>query len=247
MIYSLETLLTGSNGPACNALTLSSLNFELGRQVSNHPDLKMPSTAIASPDDLRSLMVMPEFEGQNKPPALDLLVDALVATCGLIKDVAETIDYDTSGRMFRPYAYILERARTPVSCIESTYEWRAEQTGKVASEQANILGLKNPDEIAKKAIARAKGEQAERKAYAVAEVASHIHAGLITEEASKLIEILLDLDGTAYNGLVLAHNTANNQIAGAKKRLEAGQYTTIDSEVLLFANSKLPKGSGADN
>jgi hypothetical protein len=56
------------------------------------------------------------------------------------------------------------------------------------------------------------------------------------EESDKLIENLVDFDGKAFDILRLAHASANAQITGAKKRLEAGQYAVVDPEVILFAN-----------
>ena len=238
VIYTTEGLLNGRHGPALQALTLSALNFELSRQVANHSSLKMPTEKVSTPDDLRDLMVMPELEGRTKDPVtLDLLLDGLVATCALIKDVASTVDYDTSGRQVRPFEYILARTRTPISAIESTYDWRADMAAKVASEQAALLGITDTAGIEAKAKARALGDTKERKAYALAEVNSLVRPSLMQEESAKLIEMLVDLDSKAFNGLLLAHNSANANLAGAKRRLEAGQYTTVDSEVVLFAKS----------
>ena len=238
--YSFEKALTGTHGNAIQALTLSAINFELSRQVANHPSLKQPTETITTPDDLRDLMVIPELEGRTKDPVtLDLLVDGLIATCALIKDVASIVDYDTQGRQIRPFEYILARTRTPISAIESTYDWRADMAAKVAGEQAALLGITDTGSIEAKAKARALGDTKERKAYALAEISSIVRPSLMQEESSKLIEILVDLDGKAFNGLLLAHNAAVANVAGAKRRLEAGQYTTVDSEVVLFAKSPI--------
>jgi hypothetical protein len=185
-------------------------------------------------------MVIPELEGRlPDAPTLDALVDGLIASCALIKDVASMIDYDTSGRQFRPFSYILERTRTPISCIESTYDWRADMTAKVAGEQAVMLGIKDTKAIEEKAKARALAESAERKAFAMAEIQSVIRASLMNEESAHLIELLVDLNQKTFDGLRLAHASANAQITSAKKRLEAGQYTVVDPEVILFAQWEL--------
>lgn len=236
--YTFEGLVNGRHGPAIQALTLSAINFELSRQVANHEKLKMPVETVDTPDSLRDMMVMPELEGRTKDPVtLDLLVDGLIATCALIKDVASTIDYDTAGRQIRPFEYIMNRCRTPISAIESTYDWRADMTAKVAGEQAVLLGITDTTAIEAKAKARALAQSNERKAYAMQEVQSVMRTSLMAEESSKLIEMLVDLDGKCFDGFRLAHNSATAQCVGAKRRLEAGQYTVVDPEVVLFANS----------
>jgi hypothetical protein len=234
--YTFEGLLNGRHGDALKAATLSAINFELSRQVSNHTSLKMPVERPNTPDDLRDLMVIPELEGRTEAPVtLDALVDGMIATCALIKDVASIVDYDSQGRMIRPFEYILNRCRTPISCIESTYDWRADMTAKVAGEQAILLGIKDTAAIEAKAKARALAESQERKAYAVAEVTSAVRPSLMQEESAKLVEMLVDLDGKCFDGLRLAHASANAQCTGAKKRLEAGQFTLVDTEIVIFA------------
>jgi hypothetical protein len=244
--YSLEGIISGRHGQAIQALGLSAINFELARQVSNHESLKMPTTQVDTPDALRDLMVMPELEGRSNVVSLDLLVDGLIATCALIKDVASTVDYDSAGRQIRPYAYILDRCRTPISAIDSTYDWRADMTAKVAGEQAHLLGITDTAGIEAKAKARALAQSAERKAYAMAEVQSVLRPQLMTAESSELVDILLDLDGKCFDGFKLAHNSANAQCVSAKKRLEAGQYTVVDPEVVIFAGTFVKDSSQTD-
>lgn len=240
MKYTFEKAISGTHGTAIQALALSAINFELSRQISNHPSLKMPVDKPASPDDLRALLVIPELDGRTADAvSLDLLIDANIATCALTKDVASTTDFDTNGRQVRPFAYLIDRIRTPISSIEATYDWRADMAAKVAVEQASLLGIKDTTLIETKAKERAIGDMKERKAYAIAEVNSLIRPSIMNEETSKLIEMIVDLDGKAFNGLLLTHNAAVASVASATRRLEAGKFVTVDSEVVLFAKSAM--------
>ena len=239
-LYTFEKAITGLNGNAILAASLSAINFELSRQVANHHALKMPVVKPETPDDLRDLLVIPELEGRtSEAPRLDTLVNALIASCMLIKDLAQVIDFDEAGRQTRPYAYLLERAITPISAVTRNFEWRADMASKAAIDQAHQLGMIDAEQIGQRAKERSVKQNAERIKYALAEIKSVAHDSLVSEEATKLQEMLIDLDGIAYNGLQLTHNSANASIASAKKRLEQGQFVTVDPELILFAKAHI--------
>jgi hypothetical protein len=237
--YNLTDILLGKNGNALKGLMLTTLNFEISRQISNHPSLKMPTSRPDSPDDMRALLTLPELEGRELGQRLDVLVDGLVATCALIKDLAMTSDYDASGRITHPFRYLLDRARTPASCIQSNYDWRADMAAKVAEEQAQLIGVKDTKAIGDKARERNKAENQERINFALAEINSHTNLNLMQEDEINLIDLLVDLNQNTFNALKLAHVSASNEITRAKKRLEAGLYTNIDTEIILFAKSTM--------
>lgn len=232
--FSATSLLNGSNGEALRALTLSAINFELGRQIANHPSLKMPTARPDSPDALRDLVQMPELEGRDKVTPLDSLTDGLVASCAMIKDVAQRSDFDTAGRIIYPYAWIANSARTPASAVMDQYSWRSNMAAKVAGEKATMLGMKNAKEVEEKARARTDAENKERMDYALAEVNSNTNVNIMKEDESTLIELLLDL--RTIDIMKLAKNAAQGSVERARTRLLEGQYATIDEEVLLFAN-----------
>jgi len=239
-IYTFDNLINGRHGNALKALALTTVNFELSRQIAQHPQLKMPVSRPSSPDDLRDAMTLPEFEGRSSIQKLDVLLDGLVATCALIKDVASTTDYDAAGRLTRPFAWIIDRCRTPISAVTAAFEWRADMAAKVAGEQAQMLGVKDAKDIEAKARERAMAQNEERMNYALAEVNSNTTMQLMTEDEVNLIDLLLDLNQKTYDGLRLVHQAAQNEMTRARKRLEAGLYTTVDPEVILFAKSALP-------
>jgi hypothetical protein len=233
--FSATSLLNGINGEALRAMTLSAINFELGRQIANHPTLKMPTSRPDTPDALRDLVAMPELEGRDTPNPLDHIVDALVASCALIKDVAQRSDFDTSGRIIYPYAWIANSARTPASAVADNFAWRSNMAAKVAGEKAVLLGMSNAKEVEDKAKARNEAENAERMAYALAEVNSVTNTNIMKEDEANLIEMLLDL--RTIDIMKLAKSAAQGAVERARTRLLEGQYATIDEEVLLFANS----------
>ena len=179
MTYTATQLLNGSAGNALKAVALTSINFELARQVANHPSLKMPTTKPSSPDALRDLVQMPEFENQGNGDKLDTLVNGLVASCAMIKDLAQVQDFNDSGQLVRPFAWILTNTRTPAGAVEANFAWRSNMSAKVAGEKALLLGLKNSKEIEQKASIRTDQENAERKAYALAEVNSVTNANIM--------------------------------------------------------------------
>lgn len=234
MSYTSEQLLNGSAGNALKAVALGAVNFELARLVANHSQLKMPTEKHESPDALRDLVQMPELErSKDYSVNLDTLVNALIASCALIRDLAQTQDFDDNGRISRPFAWMLNSTRTPVSAVESNFSWRSDMSAKVAGEKAHLLGLKDAKAIEEKAKARTDAENAERKAYALAEVNSVTHLSIMEDEEVHLIELLLDLN--CIDILKLAKSSAEASVKRAKARLMAGQYVTIDEEVLLFA------------
>ena len=241
MTYSTQKLLSGEHGNALQSLTLSALNWEIGRQLAAHPSLKMPTVRPTTPDEFRDEIVNLDTEtndtrGNARKLTLDELSKGLVATLGLIKDLGEVSDFNNNGQIVKPYAWLADRAVTPVSAILGNYSWRSDQAAKVASEQAKLLGL-DADDIASKAKAKADALNAEKIAYAVAEVNSVTSPALMKEESSKLVEILVDLDGVDFNIFKLAKASAQNSLERTKQRVQAGLYATIDEEVILFANA----------
>jgi hypothetical protein len=236
MTYSATTLLNGSNGEALRGLALSAINFELSRQVSNHPSLKMPTEKLETPDELRDLVMMPEHIEHDKPK-LDQLVDGLIATCALIKDLAGRSDYNASGQLVHPFAWLAGRARTPQSAVVDSFAWRSNMAAKVAGEQATLLGIANPELVEQKARERADAENKERRDYAIAEVRSVQNVALMTAEENELVELLLDLDGQTFNILKLAKAAAQADVERAKQRLLAGKYAVCDEEIMLFAKA----------
>jgi hypothetical protein len=237
--YNVTDMLMGKNGNALKALVLSSINFELSRQIANHPSVKMPISRPDSPDDMRALLTLPELEGREFTQKLDALVDGLVATCAMIKDLAQSSDYDVAGRITYPFRYLLDRVRTPQSSITANYEWRADMAAKVAEEQASMLGVKDSKAIGDKARERNRAENQERIDYALAEVNSQTNMNLMQEDESLLIELLVDLNQTTFDAIKLAHNSAQAEVQRAKKRLESGLYTTVDSEVVIFSKTPI--------
>lgn len=235
MKYSATQLLNGSAGNALKTVALGGVNFQLGAMVSNHPSLKMPTEKHESPDALRDLVQLPELEGRDDTVRLDTLVTALVASCALIKDLANLQDFNDRGQIVRPFAWMINTVRTPASAVENNYAWRSDMAAKTAGERAMLLGIKDSKAVEEKAKARTDAENQERKNYALAEVNSLTHTSIFEEEETHLIEILLDLN--CIDIVKIAKTSAEAQVKRAKARLLNGQYVTIDDEVLLFANS----------
>lgn len=241
MKYDFSGIISGKFGYGLKATALSALNFELSRQVANHPTLKMPTEKVASPDDLRAKLTLPELEGRDVgPQKLDVLLDGLVATCALVKDLASHSDYDSAGRITHPYRYLIDRVRTPIGCIESNFAWRADMAAKVAGEQAALLGVdaKKVEENARK---RSMEQNQERMNYALAEVNSNTNLKVMDQEESFLLETLIDLNQNTFDGMKLIQSAAQAELQRAKRRLEQGLYTVVDEEVILFAKSPIPE------
>ena len=241
MKYSFETIINGKHGNGLKAVALSAINFELARQIANHPQVKMPTEKVDSPDALRDMITLPELEGREFGQKLDVLIDGLVATCALIKDLAGSADYDSAGRITRPYAYLIDRAITPQSAIERNFSWRADMSAKVATEQASLLGIKDSETIGDKARQRSMEQNAERIAYALSEVNSNTNLNLMQEDEVNLLDLLNDLNQQTFNGLALIQASAQSELQRAKRRIEQGLYTKVDEEVILFAKTALPE------
>lgn len=241
MKYSFENIINGKHGNGLKAVALSAINFELARQIANHPQVKMPTEKVDSPDALRDMITLPELEGREFGQKLDVLIDGLVATCALIKDLAGSADYDSAGRITRPYAYLIDRAITPQSAIERNFAWRADMSAKVATEQAQLLGVKDAETIGDKARQRSMEQNAERIAYALSEVNSNTNLNLMQEDEVNLLDLLNDLNQQTFNGLALIQASAQSELQRAKRRIEQGLYTKVDEEVILFAKTALPE------
>lgn len=239
--YTFENILNGKHGNGLKAVALSAVNFELSRLIANHPTVKMPTEKVDSPDALRDLITLPELEGREQGQKLDALIDGLVATCALIKDLASSSDYDSAGRITRPYAYLIDRAITPQGAIERNFAWRADMSAKVATEQAQLLGIKDAETIGDKARQRSMEQNSERIAYALAEVNSHTNLNLMQEDEVNLLDLLNDLNQQTFNGLALIQASAQSELRRAKRRIEQGLYTKVDEEVILFAKTALPE------
>lgn len=239
MKYTFEKAVNGSHGMAIYVNTLTALNFNLAMQLSNHPALKMPVDKPISPDDLRDPCELPELEiSKQEPVKLDSISDALLATAYLLNLASTYKDYDpNTGRETTPFAYVKDRILTPYKAIQRQYEWRADMAAKVATEQAALIGIKDSADIGNKAKERSNLQNKEKIAYALAELDSIANYNLRNEPNEKLIEILVDLDGKAYNGLLLSSNLANASMENARKRLANGQYVNVDVELALFAKA----------
>lgn len=239
MKYSFEGIISGKHGNGLRACALSAINFELSRQIANHKQVKMPTEKVESPDELRDMITLPELEGREFGQKLDALIDGLVATCALIKDLAQSSDYDAAGRITHPYAYLIDRTITPQAAIERNFAWRADMAAKVATEQAHLLGIKEAELIGQKAHKRAMEQNQERINYALAEVNSNTNLNVMKEDEVNLIDLLNDLNQQTFNGMKLIQASAQAELARAKRRIEQGLYTRVDEEVILFAKTAL--------
>ena len=235
-IYTPETLLNGKEGIALKALTLTALNFNLSALISNHPKLKMPSGKVSTPDEIRDVVSFGEFE-KKEPIQLDILCGASLASCGLLKDVAEHQDISKTGSIIRPYAWILERVRTPYTSVIKRFDWIYSNTAKTIGVQATMLNLPNVAELEANARIKSEQQNKERLAYALAEVNSATHPAILKQDEQQLIDILLDLDGKAFDIIQVAILSAQAEVARTKARILNNDYTRIDAEVILFANS----------
>lgn len=242
MKYNFQDILFGKFGYGLKAVALSAVNFELSRQIANHPQVKMPVEKVDSPDDLRARLTLPELEGRDVgPQKLDVLLDGLVATCALVKDLAAHSDYDVAGRITYPFKYLLDRVRTPVSCVESNFAWRADMAAKVAAEQAALLGVTDPAKIEENARKRSMEQNKERMNYAMSEVSSNTNMAVMDEDEVNLVDLLVDLNQNTFNGMKLIQAAAQAELQRARRRLEQGLYTVVDEEVILFAKAALPQ------
>ena len=230
------SILTGKHGDAVKALALSAINFELGRQLVSHPSLKMPEIKPdRSPDQFRDLIRLPEAEAnQPEPPDLALLADGIVGTCALAFDLARKSDFNERGAIIRPHAWLVDRVKTPLETVSRSFDWRSEQEGKTAAEQAIMLGLKEKAEtIAQAAAARANHDQASRKEYALAEVETAMNAQIMQWEETSIIELLESIP--TLDILRLTRAACESSVDRTKARLMAGQFARIDEEIILFA------------
>lgn len=241
MKYSFDGIISGKHGNGLKAVALSAINFELSRQIANHKQVKMPVEKVESPDELREMITLPELEGREFGQKLDALIDGLVATCALIKDLASTSDYDSAGRITHPYSYLIERAITPQSAIERNFAWRADMAAKVATEQAHLLGITDAEKIGDKAREKAMLQNQERINYALSEVNSNTNLNLMQEDEVNLLDLLVDLNQNTFNGMKLIQASAQAELQRAKRRIEQGLYTRVDEEVILFAKVALPE------
>lgn len=239
--YTFDGIISGKHGNGLKAVALSAINFELARQIANHPQVKLPTEVPESPDALRDLITLPELEGRDFGQKLDVLIDGLVASCALIKDLASSSDYDSAGRITRPYAYLIDRAITPQGSIERNFAWRADMSAKVATEQAHLLGIKDSETVGEKARQRSMEQNQERINYALSEVNSNTNLNLMQEDEVNLIDLLNDLNQQTFNGLALIQASAQSELQRAKRRIEQGLYTKVDEEVILFAKTALPE------
>lgn len=239
MNYTFERAITTTHGMAIYATALSAVNFTLAQQLANHKDLKMPTVKVDSPDDLRDPMQMPELEGRTADPiTLDIIANGLIASASLMNSLSYFEDYDpATGRHTMPYSYLRDRIQTPFKAVQRQYEWRDDMASKAAQEQALILGIKDTNDIGKKAKERSKAQNKERMDYALTELQSVCQYSLQDEAQNKLQEMLIDLDGKCYNGLLITSNLANASMANARKRLTAGLYAFVDNELALFAKA----------
>ena len=248
MNYTTESLLAGTHGNALKGVILSTLNWTLASQLANHKSLKMPTEKLDTPDALRDLMAFPEHNGRKTPATADQLTTGVLATCAMLRDLGQAVDYSATGTLIYPFAWLADRASTPASAINSHYEWRNDMAARVAGEQAQLLNLsvKEREQIEVQARYRTTAQNQELKAYAIAEANSLTDLKVLELDNPDLIEVLVDLDGIAFDGLRLAHASACNTVNRAKQRLMSGLFTTVDEEVVLFANSKLPDNNRED-
>jgi hypothetical protein len=124
---------------------------------------------------------------------------------------------------------------TPFKAVKRQYEWRDDMASKSAQEQALVLGIKDTNDIGEKAKARSQAQNKERLDYALAELNSVCQYSLQDNPQDKLQEMLIDLDGKCYNGLLITSNLANANMANARKRLTQGLYAFVDNELAIFA------------
>jgi len=107
--------------------------------------------------------------------------------------------------------------------------------GQELAAKAALIGLKNYAEIAAKAAKVADDRNAEAREYAIAEAASATNSNLTQWSNEDLIDLLtdcpIDIEQTAMDA-------AENAVARAKARLEAGLWASIDEEVILFTKRK---------
>ncbi len=230
-----RNILSGEKGVAIQAITLSSLNFQLSGMLVRHPSIKAPSNR-GTVEDHRDLVKLPEMEGIEVGHTLDQVCDWLVASYLLTEQVRRTTDFDTSGRESYPFAYL--KPVTPNMAIAQSFAWRAKMQGQELANKAILMGLKNAAEIAEKASKVADERNTEAKAYALAETDSATNQNMVSWSNEDLLDLLtscpIDIEETAIAA-------AENSISRAKARLEQGLWASIDEEVILFAKNANPK------
>lgn len=231
------SILAGKAGDSIKALALSAINFELGRLLVGHPGLKMPEIkADRSPDQFRDLVRMPEQE-QAEPDlvGIDTLANGIIATCAMAFDLARKSDFNERGALVRPHAWLIDRVRTPLETINRSFDWRSEQAGKLAEEQALLLGLKDKAAgIAAAATARSNHDTESRREYALAEIEAAMNPNIMSWEEVSIIDLLESIEQIDIVRLTKAAAIAS--VDRTKSRLMAGQFARIDEEVVLFAN-----------
>lgn len=224
-----QQILSGDKGLAIKALCLSSLNWQLAGMLVRHPSIKAPTTR-GGIEDTRDEVKLPEMEQQEDGIKLDQLTSWLVASYILTEEVRRTTDVDMMGRSFRPYEYL--KPKTPAMAIREHFQWRAKQAGNDLAVKAGLLKMENAAQIAERAAKVAEGQQAEKLAYALAEVGSVTNANLRDWPTDELIEMLLDCP---INIIEVTKTAAENTVSRAKARIEQGIWASIDEEVILFA------------
>ena len=224
-----QQILSGDKGLAIKALCLSSLNWQLAGMLVRHPSIKAPTTR-GGIEDTRDEVKLPEMEQQEDGIKLDQLTSWLVASYILTEEVRRTTDVDMVGRSIRPFEYL--KPKTPAMAIREHFQWRAKQAGNDLAVKAGLLKMENAAQIAERAAKVAESQQAEKLAYALAEVGSVTNANLRDWPTDELIEMLLDCP---INIIEVTKTAAENTVSRAKARIEQGLWTSIDEEVILFA------------
>lgn len=235
-------ILTGKAGNSIKALTLSALNFELGRLLVGHQMLKQPVIEQdRSPDQFRDLIRLPEMEAAKVEPLdAELICNGIIATCAMAFDLARMSDFNERGGLIHPHAWLVDRVRTPIETVRSHFDWRTDQAAKLAQEQAAMIGLSDKAEaIGAAAKARAEHDQRSKAEYALAEVESMMNPSIMKSDESDLIDLLMELENAgAISSIVkVAANAAHSSIDRTKSRLMAGQFARVDEEVVLFAQT----------
>jgi hypothetical protein len=223
-----EQILSGECGLAVKGLALSALNWQLAGMLTRHPSIKAP-TNRGGIEDTRDEVKLPELEHQSDGIKLDQLTSWLVASYLLTEEVRRTTDVDMMGRSFRPFEYL--KPKTPSMAIREHFAWRAKQQGQELAAKATLLKMGNAGQIAERAAKVAEGQQAEKLAYALEEVASVTNANLRDWPSEELIGLLLDCP---LDIVEITKTAAENAVNRAKARIEQGLWSSLDEEVILF-------------
>jgi len=222
-------LLQGDKGLALQALCLSSINWQLAGMLTRHPGTKAPTTR-GSVEDTRDEVRLPEMESQPDSLKLDQVTSWLIASYLLTEEVRRTTDVDMMGRSFRPFEYL--KPKTPAMAIREHFTWRAKQAGNELAAKAALLKMGNAGQIAERAAKVAEGQQAEKLAYALEEVAGVTNANLRDWTKEELVDLLLDCP---LDIIEITKTAAENAVNRAKARIEQGLWASVDEEVILFS------------